>query len=224
MTRLDDLFLHERVLLLALRDETGTLTTHWQGVALGGALYGELLLGGRITLVEGRHKPLVDVVDDTPFGEPVLDECLYRVADAKRRAEPGKWLRRFAETRNLHHRVAEGLCDRGVLRADQQSILLIFRRSVYPELDPRPERALLTRLRDAILTDRHDLSAETAAVLGIAHVCGLLGKSFERALLKSRKRQLDQLVKTNEIASVTKAVYDEMNEEMATAAVIAAVC
>ena len=56
------LFLHEEILLLALKDEKGTIApgTLYQ-YALGGAVLAELLLRRHIGLVEYRGKKLVDV-------------------------------------------------------------------------------------------------------------------------------------------------------------------
>ena len=52
MTDRDELFLHEKIMLLALQDEKGTLesgTMYTYG--LGGAILAELLLGERIRVV-----------------------------------------------------------------------------------------------------------------------------------------------------------------------------
>ena len=130
------LYLHEEIMLLALRDEEGTVDFgSMYGYALGGAILAELLLAGRISVDEGTRK-LVNLVSDEPIGEPIIDEFLRKISTAKRRAVLQNWVSSFSSLKNLHHRIAQGLCDRGILRADEDKILLIFRRKIYPEINP----------------------------------------------------------------------------------------
>ena len=70
------LYLHEEIMLLALRDEKGTVEFGTNYVhAICGAILAELLMAGRISVAEGKKK-LVNPVSDEPLGDPVLDECL----------------------------------------------------------------------------------------------------------------------------------------------------
>ena len=92
----DSLYLHEEVMLLALRDEEGTIATGaWYQQAIAGAALAELLLSGRVEAEETKRK-LVDLVDSTPFGDPILDECLEKMRTAKRRASLRTWVSRFS--------------------------------------------------------------------------------------------------------------------------------
>ena len=62
------LYLHEEILLLALRDKKGTVEFGSNYVyAMCGGLLGELLLNGRIT-VQNAKKKLVDLASKKPFG------------------------------------------------------------------------------------------------------------------------------------------------------------
>ena len=138
-------------MLLALRDDKGTLESKasMHSFALGGALLAELSIHGRIR-IDDTKKAMVDVGDRHPLNEPVLDDCLERVVTAKRRARASTWVQRFANMKRLRHRVAAGLCRQGILRDDEDKVLLFFTRKVYPTIDPRPERDLLDRLRNEI--------------------------------------------------------------------------
>jgi hypothetical protein len=52
------LFLHEEIMLLALRDETGVMESGaWYSFAMGGAILSELLLAGRVE-IDGGKKPV----------------------------------------------------------------------------------------------------------------------------------------------------------------------
>ena len=78
--------LYEDVMLLALRDEKGTIAAgSMYQYALAGAFVAELMMTERIAMESGRRK-LVDVVDASSTGDELLDECLEKMAGAKRRA------------------------------------------------------------------------------------------------------------------------------------------
>jgi len=121
--------------------------------AIGAAVLAELLLNKRIAVGESRRKKLVNLISSQPFGEPLIDQCLEKISNAKRRASLQTWVSRFAGVKNLKHRVALQLCERGILRAAEDTILLLFARKIYPEVNPEPERKLIERLRQAIFTD-----------------------------------------------------------------------
>jgi Golgi phosphoprotein 3 len=152
MTAQTSLYLYEEVMLLALRDEEGTIAsgTMYQ-YAIGAAILSELLLNKRISVEEANKKKLVNFISSTPLGDSLIDQCLEKIGNAKRSASLQTWVSRFAGIKNLKHRAAQQLCDRGILRATEESILILFTRKIYPELNPVPEKKLIERLREAIL-------------------------------------------------------------------------
>jgi Golgi phosphoprotein 3 len=189
------LFLHEEILLLALRDEEGTIAsgTMYQ-YAIGAALLAELLLRKRIEVDQSGKKKLVDLVSSTPLGEPIIDECLCKISSAKRRAVLQTWVSRFAGIKNLKDRVAQQLCKRGILKADEDKVLLLFRRKIYPEVNPEPERELIERLRYAVLTEADDIDPRTVVLLSLANSTGLLKMAFNKKELKERKARIKKIV------------------------------
>jgi len=189
------LFLHEEILLLALRDEEGTIAsgTMYQ-YAIGAALLAELLLSKRIEVDQSGKKKLVNLVSTIPLGEPLIDECLGKVTNAKRRAVLQTWVSRFASIKNLKHRVAQQLCRRGILRADEDKVLLLFTRKIYPEVNPGPERELNRRLEHAIFNETRDIDPRTVVLLSLANSTGLLNIVFDKKMLKGRKARIEQIV------------------------------
>ncbi len=192
--RSPELHMHEQLMLLALRDEKGTIESKasMYAYALGGAILSELLLAERIRLTEDKKK-LVDLLHDGPMNEPVLDECLELIASAKRRRKAADWVSRFASLKNLRHRVAQGLCRRRILRDSEDKVLLIFTRKVYPEIDPAPERRLIEQLHEAIFTEATSLDPQTAILLSLAHGTGMLAIHFDKKELKRRKHRIEQI-------------------------------
>ena len=106
-----DLHLHEEVLLIALRDKKGTIECGVPyGMAMGGAVMAELMLDGRVVIEESRRKKkLVTLKDDTPYGDPVLDEFLGRIARSKKRSDVKTWISRVANWGKLKPTAAEEL-------------------------------------------------------------------------------------------------------------------
>ncbi|MHC5024826.1 MAG: GOLPH3/VPS74 family protein [Planctomycetota bacterium] len=195
MATSDQLYLHEEVMLLVLRDVEGTVEfgANYRH-ALGGALLAELLLGQRIRAADSGKKKVAQLISPDPIGEPVLDECLEAIADSKKPKTLQHWVSTFANLKNLKHRVAEGLCRRGILRASEDSVLLIFSRKIYPEIDPGPEQQILRRLEDAVLTDAPEVEPRTAILLSLARGAGLLKFVFDKKQIKARDARLESIV------------------------------
>ncbi len=195
MTIQNTLFLHEEIMLLALRDEEGTIAsgTMYQ-YAIGAAILSELLLNKRIAVEESRRKKLVNLISSQPLGEPLIDQCLEKISNAKRRASLQTWVSRFAGVKNLKHRVALQLCQRGILRASEDKILLLFTRKIYPEVNPEPERKLIERLRQAIFTDSRDVDPRTVVLVSLANSTSLLKVVFDKKKLKGRKARIKEII------------------------------
>jgi hypothetical protein len=224
MPRGSGLRLHEEVLLLALKDQKGTLEPGTMiRYAIGGAVLAELMLEGRIAVETVKRRSYARLLTPRPTGDPILDECLGRIRDAKRRADLRTWVSRFASLRELTHRVARELCRRGVLRADEETILLLFKRRVYPELNPVPERELRTRLESAILADSPDLDSRTVVLVSIAKSAGLLKFLLDRKRLKDRKRRIEQIVAGELTGKATKEAIEAMRAAVTVAAILPAI-
>ena len=214
----EPLFLHEQVLLLALKPEQGTID-HKAGsylLGLGGAIFGDLVLTGRLKVSPG-DKRLVSLANDTPLGHDVLDSCLAWVAGAKKPAAVQFWVSRFSRTKHLKNRVARALCEKRVLREEEGQVLLFFKRAVFPQVNPAPRFEILNKLRSTVFSENRDLEANLAMLTALARVTGILGMYFDRHDLKHRKERLERITRGEACAqAVTRAVH------AATAASVAA--
>jgi hypothetical protein len=195
MTTPEPLWLHEEILLLALRDKEGTFASGgWHRHALGGAILAELLLAQRIRQNPADRKKRVEALSPKPLGEPFLDEGLERIRAARRPASLATWVERFAGWKELPHRIAKRLCERGILRADQRKILLLFRQRIYPEVKPEPERRLIDRLNRALFASGTDVEARTVALVSLAYPAGLLRSAFDKRALKRQRALLEMFL------------------------------
>ena len=204
----NSLFLHEEILLLSLRDKDGTISNGDKcRHAIGGAILAELLLQGRITVEESKKK-LVNLVSPKKLGDPVIDECLQRIRDAKRRSSIKNWVTRFAGLKNLNHRVAEQLCRRGILRTEKGKTLHIFKRKSYLRFNPQPERQLLERLRKAIFTETTALDPRTSVIVSLANNANLLKEVFDKKELKGRKNRIMKIQNGELTGKATKEAIE----------------
>ncbi len=213
------LHLYQELTLLALRDDEGTVSIENLAQILAGALLAELLLKKRITLSEDQ-KRMVDLIDQQPTGDPILDECLDKLASAKRRAHLQTWVGRFASIKKLHHRAARSLCDLGILKQDSDKVLLIFNRTIYPEVNPQPEQQILQRLEQAIFTSKSDLSVEDVTLVSLAHASSLLTRIYGRKRLKPQRERIKQIIEGEAIGKATQEVIAAIQAAVIVAAVI----
>lgn len=217
------LFLHEEIMLLALRDEKGTVEFGSRyNYAMGGAILADLLLAGRIAIEDGKKK-LLNLATKKLMDDSVIDECRKKIASAKRRANAQTWVQRFSSLKKLHHRVAQGLCKRGILRADEDKVLLIFRRQIYPELNPQPERKLIERLRKAIFGDSRSIDPRTVTLISLANAANLLRIPFDKKDLKKRKKRIDQIINGEMMGKATKQAVEAAQAAVMVACVLPAV-
>ena len=104
MSNEHELYLYEELMLLALRDEEGTIlpgTMYQYGIC--GAIIAELLLEERIKLDERGRKPKVAVQSSTRLGDDLLDECLELISKSKRQYDLQYWVSRFVNKLDLKH-------------------------------------------------------------------------------------------------------------------------
>jgi len=220
----DDRFaLYEEIALLAFHEEKGTVRS---GVmfpqAVSASLLADLLLDGRLIIDDGRRK-LVSAAGSSRTGDPLLDEALRRIRTAKRRASLKTWVTRLAGTKRLKARVAEQLCRRGILRADQRSLLLVFSRTVYPEVLAGPERRLVARLRKAIFADGRQLDPRTVVLVSLADGTGLLKAVFGRRAMKDRKARIRQIAAGEVVGKAAREAVEAMQAAVAVAVIIPAI-
>ncbi len=185
------LMLHEEIILLILKDREGTFRGSWIAIALGAALLAELLLGGHATTAgDSKDRPLVRA--GSRPADPLLAECHALLSASKKERTSEHWVTKFAGSKDLAHRVAECLVDRGILRADRKTMMLFFEKRIYPEIDHRPESELLDRMRNAI-EGSGDVDARTAVVTALAFRTDLLRYGFDSAFIKTHKARIEAI-------------------------------
>lgn len=218
------LHLHEEIMLLVLRNQQGTVASGTMyNFAIGGAVLAELLMEKRVGIEEVKDKKFVRVLSADPAGDPLMDECLAKIAGAKRRAQMRDWVMRFAQTRRLKHRVAERLAALGILKIDEDKVLGLFARTIYPEADPNPEWEITERLREAVFGEGGHVDPRTAVLLSLASSADLLRLVFDKKLLKTRKARIQQVVNGELTGKATRAAIEAMQAAVMVACIMPAI-
>ena len=220
----DNLFLYEEIMLLALKDEEGTIASGaMYNYAVGGAIIAELLLSQSIAVDPVKKKKLVSVLNTDQFNDSLIDEWVIKMSSAKRRKTIQDWVSRIASTKDLKHRVALQLCQRGILKMDEKTILLLFTQRIYPEINPEPEQEIINRLYNAIFTDTDDIDAQTVVLLSLAKSANILPVIFGKREIKQRKKRIEQIVNGEIAGKATKEAIDAMQAAVMVACIMPAI-
>jgi len=153
----------------------------------------------------------------------VIDECLAKVVEAKKRAQLQTWVSKFGNLKNLKHKVAGQLAKRGILRVDEDKVLGIFKRKLYPEIDPQPERELIDRLHEAIFGDSGEVDPRTVVLLSLANSADILKLVFDRKQLKNRKARIERIVNGELTGKATKEAIQAVQAAVMVACIMPAV-
>ena len=220
----DNLFLYEEIMLLALKDEEGTIASGTMyNYAVGGAIIAELLLNQSIAVDQSKKKKLVSVNNPELLNDSLIDEWLLKMSRGKRRKTLQDWVSRISNTKDLKHRIALQLCQRGILKMDEKSILLLFTQRIYPEINPEPEREIINRLHNTIFTDTDDIDARTIVLLSLAKSANILPVIFGKKEVKQRKKRIEQIVNGDIAGKATKEAIDAMQAAVMVACIMPAI-
>ena len=220
----NNLHIYEEILLLALRDKKGTILfgVNYQQ-ALAGALLAELLLKKKIEIETSGRRKFVKLLDRKSMRNQLLDECLNKLSSSKRRARPINWVQRFANISRLKHKAAQSLCRKRILKMEEDKVLLLFRRKLYPELNPKPEKQLIDRLSSAIFGGSKEVDPQTIILISICQSTGILNHLFDKKELRKQKQRIKDITSGNLIGQATKEAVEAMQAAIMVATIIPAI-
>jgi len=215
--------LYEEILLLALEDDAGTTSgAGFYPKAMGGAVLAELAMTGAILISDDKHKK-VTLGRRGPLSDPILDECLTMIAEQKKSKKAAEWVMKFSNLKDLKNRAARQLVEKGVLTEETDTVLRVFKRTIYPEVDGGPEKELRGRLEKAIFTGTPNMEARTVVIIALAQAAGMLNKVFPKKKLKERKKRLEQLTSGQLAGKATKEAVQAVQAAIMVAAIMPAV-
>ena len=217
------LSLHQEVLLLALRDDDGAFSGGMYLYSIAGAMVSELLMQQRI-VADADQQQIVGVIDQTPTGDALLDELLQQILAAKKQKGLRHWVFKAGNMPKLKHRIANQLCELGILRHDEKKILWFFTKQVYPELNGLYEDAIRDRMGDVMFNETVKPDGPTAVLIALASHGGLLKANFVPEELRQHKDRVKQLASGDILASgATQSAIQAVQAAIIVAAIIPAI-
>ncbi len=196
--------MYEEVLLLALDDDKGT--TEFGAMytnGMGGAILAELVSLQAVKIADDRKKT-VTAVAGAVVSDPILGEAFQLIQGAKKPKKAGDWVMKFSGLKDLKDRTARQLVAKGVLSEETGTILKIFKRTIFPEADGGPERALIARMEAAIFSDTPNVDQRTVIIIALAEATSLLSGAIDKKRLKQRKERVKQLANGEVVGEATK--------------------
>ncbi|MDA7902375.1 GPP34 family phosphoprotein [Mariniblastus sp.] len=186
------LSLYQETLLLAIRDDKGTFSSGYFLYAIAGTIISELLLLQRIVAGSDKYQ-IVGVVDRSTTGDEILDEALSLIYASSKPRKMQHWVVKIANLPKLKHRIAQPLCDLGILRHDEKTVLWIFSQQRYPEIDGTYEDNIRRRMADVMFNEDAKPDDRTAVLIAVASHAGLLKANFSPEELRQYKKRIQQL-------------------------------
>lgn len=217
------LLLHQEVLLLALRDDEGTFQGNMPTLAVVGAMISELAMMGRIRIGSDKRR-LVSVVNARSTDDAILDELLAKIVASSKQRAMVEWVGVGATLKNLTQRVAKQLCQLKILRNEEQKLMWVFTRQIYPEINPKHERAIKNRMSKLMFgqTAQHD--DRTTALVALAKHTGLLRSNFDRDRLKRNQQRIARVANGDMYAARSaRSAVQTLQAVLAVAAIMPAI-
>lgn len=217
------LMLHQETLLLALSDGTGKFSSGMYLYSVAGAMVSELMLLERIRIADDKQKS-VEVLSTQPTGCEVLDDFLARISESSRPRGLQHWIGVATGIPKLNHRLAEQLCELGILKHDERKVLFLFTQQVYPELDGTWEDAIRARMADVMFRPGTEADVRTCALIALAFHADLLRSNFAKEELDQHRARIKELASGEHLASdSTKASIDAAQAAIVAATIIPAI-
>jgi hypothetical protein len=216
------LTLPEQVLLVALKDESGTLeskASYWRQV-LAGAVLAELIVSERIELGERKR---VNLLNSEPTNNPLSDHWLSAIQARENPKTMNQWISKISGMSKLLHQLANQLCEKGVLKLEESKVLFVFNRKTYPTVNPEPEQTMVQQLSNAIFEANDDIDVRTMLLISLLHPAGMLGIYFENKALRPQKDRINQIIQGEAVGQSTAAAIQAVQTAIIVAAVMPAI-
>lgn len=205
-----DLKLYEEIALLALDDETGKVKGDHPRVRMASAILAGLILRGGAKLSSNK-KAVIALSPNGLDTDPLLVKVYNMIKEKGAEGyQISALLEHLSEKGGLVNTIAQGLCEKGILKAETQKVMFFFDVTRYPEADSRAEQALKQRLRD-VISGSKPADERTTALIALANGDGLLKRNLGADFVKAHKSRIDAIVKGNDIAGAAKELVEALD-------------
>ncbi|WP_176142452.1 GOLPH3/VPS74 family protein [Halobacillus hunanensis] len=197
----------EELLLLALDDDKGTVVfsaSSSLNYGLAGAILAELTIQERITLEDEK------VVVMNENGDGFQRTVLQQIKDSKKPRSVKHWVQSISFRMNkIKKEILNSLVKRNVLREEEQKILWVFSRHVYPNEQDKPEQQIRKRLHSC-LYGNEEADERTVMLLSLIKACNLIGEVFPNEKSKDVQNRIDEVSESEAYGKAVKKSIEAM--------------
>ncbi|MEM9413086.1 MAG: GPP34 family phosphoprotein [Planctomycetota bacterium] len=213
--------LYQNLTLLALHDSQGVFEGHYFEYGLAGAMLCELLFAGHIDISAGDEK-LVSLRLTEPIDDELLDELKGMIEGATAKASINEWVVTAANMKDLAHRVADGLCEIGVLKKEERKVLWIFSRQIYPEINGTFEDRIRAEMAAVMFHEKKQPDFELAALISLANQTNVLRSNFAQVELEQHQARIDSIANGELLpVNATKAAIEAIQSAIMISTIVA---
>lgn len=162
-------------------------------------------------------------MDTTPFDDTVLDEALEKLRLSRKDRSIEHWVENFAEMKHLKMRVAQKLCDKGILKEEKGKVLFVFNETKYPEINPIPEQRIVERVRQAIVNENAEVDIRTTILISLLYKTEMLPIAIASKEIKAHKKHLKKIIQGEKIGAATQEVLESVHTAILIATIIPAI-
>lgn len=196
--------LTSKLALLAIDPENGRLRGA-VGYALAAAALLELMLRGRVAIL-GQ---VVQVNDERPTGDVVLDEALCQMIETRQARPAAYWIRTLGRRRDLRERIIRSLEGDGLIRRCDGR-MAIFPAERYVVIPTRLRTYLVARIRATLLGSHDEATADDVTLAVLLASTGMLDRFFGRDERELASLRAGSLVRDDRTRSTVAAAVSQM--------------
>ena len=191
-----------------LDEEKGTLppvpqlTLHF---VIAGAVLMDLAVRSKLDNDLEKFK----ILDDTPTGEPVLDDVLAKMSASDGGQEVKYWINEIADDgAAIIDRGFQRLVDRGILAESEKKFLWVMKTRCYPTIDGSIEREVKLRIMNILYSDEIP-DPKDIVVICLLDACDMFRTLLGPTELSKVRERIDQVAKLDLIGqATTKLIRD----------------
>ena len=218
------LTLAEEIILLMLEDESGKFVhvpEHCVRYALSGAVLMELAFRGRI---DTDPEKLI-VMDRTPIGDDLLDGALESICAAKDQDDLKYWVDVVGRDHgNMRGILLQHLCDKGILREEENLFLWVFKSRRYPTQEGSVERREVKLRIMSLLFSEEIPEPRDVAIIGLADTCRIFEYLLARPERKRVRARIDQIRKLELIGRTVNSAVRQIDMQIARSMAMGPMC
>ena len=198
----------EEILLLMLDEEKGTLppvpqlTLHF---VIAGAVLMDLAVRNKLD----NDLETFRILDDSPTGEPVLDDVLAKMSGDDSGRELKYWINEIADDgASIVDRGFQRLVERGILSESEKKFLWVMKTRCYPTIDGTIEREVKLRIMNILYSDEIP-DPKDIVVICLLDACDMFRTLLGPTELNNVRDRIDQVAKLDLIGqATTKLIRD----------------